>query len=110
MDAKIERRLCKRHACDLPVVWCYFNQNRFHKATQVDCSEGGICLESSSAPHSGATILIKRHYPTIDKSSSKLYKGQREITLAEVRWCRESKESNGSYYRVGASYLSVGYP
>jgi hypothetical protein len=110
MDATIEKRACERRACDLPIVWCYFNQNQFHKAKLLNYCEGGIYLETATAPRSGATILIKRRHPTTEKYSGKLYEGHREITLAEVRWCCEAREAIGCHYRVGASYLSIGYP
>jgi len=110
MDVKLDKRACERHACDLPVVWCYFNQNQFHKARQLNFSEGGVCLESSLAPRPGATILIKRQYPAIEKCTSEICEGHREITLAEVRWCCEAKDTIGCHYCVGASYLTVGYP
>jgi hypothetical protein len=110
MDATIEKRACERHACDLPVIWCYFNQNQFHKAKLLNYCESGIYLETSTAPRSGATILIKRRHPTTEKRTGQLYEGHREITLAEVRWCSEAQDAIGSHYRVGASYLSIGYP
>jgi len=110
MDVAIEKRVCERHACDFSVTWCYFNQNQFHKAKLLNCSEGGVYLETYKAPLSGATILIKRLYPTEEKGSDQYYAGHREITLAEVRWCREIKDTNGCHYRVGASYLTAGYP
>ena len=110
METIVEKRTCERHACDLPVVWCYFNQKQFHRATILNYSEYGVCLATSSAPNSGATILIKRHYPTAGECSGKVYEGHREITLAEVRWCCDTEDTFGATYRVGASYLSVGFP
>jgi hypothetical protein len=110
METTIDKRVCQRHACDLPVVWSYFNQDQCYHAKQLNYSEGGVYLETPSAPRSGATILIKRQYPLAGECNGQTHLGQREITLAEVRWCREAKDSIGCYYRVGASYLSGGFP
>jgi hypothetical protein len=110
MDVAIEKRSCKRHFCQFPVVWCYFNQNQFHQAKLLNYSEGGVFLESPTAPLSGATILIKRHHTTAEKNTDPCHEGHREITLAEVRWSHEIKDTFGSRYRFGASYLTAGYP
>jgi hypothetical protein len=110
MDVAVEKRSCKRHVCEFPVVWCYFNQNQFYKAKLLNYSENGVYLESTTAPLSGATILIKRHHPKAEKNTDPCYEGHREITLAEVRWSHEIKANLSSLYRFGASYLKAGYP
>ncbi|MGE5255554.1 MAG: PilZ domain-containing protein [Hyphomicrobiales bacterium] len=102
MHAKIERRNMDRQWCKCEANWSYFNKESSLKGRILNFSPGGSYLETASPVTPGATVLIRvlqcaefmREHP----------KDLRSNAIAEVKWCREMKDSEEASYGVGVRY------
>lgn len=80
-----------RHFSSAPVGDC--------DGTLVDWSDGGLCFKASRPLNPGQCIYI-RTTPSTGTGA-----GLRPVTLAQVRWCDESRDPYKVEYTIGASYL-----
>ncbi len=110
MDDVNEKRTSDRHACEVPVIWSYFNRDQVYTGKKLNYSREGVYFESETAPRCGATILIKRHYGTAETCVLEMREGYREVILGEVRWCNEIRDGSDTYYGIGVHYFDAGYP
>ena len=94
MENREYPRICFEH----PLSFARFNSNNFRLAKFLNCSEGGICLESPIWVKVGTVIYLRMEIPT---SVSEIPGAIRMVGIATVRWCDESSDS----YKIGAKYF-----
>ena len=109
MAGHIERRALERRNYQIPIEISFVRDAKISNAQSLNHSESGMCFESTSAYHPGATLAVRvkdfhPHGPCIG-----LCRGLRSITLAEVRWCTEIAEAEHSPYRVGIQFFAPVY-
>jgi len=99
------RRVEKRYACEAKIKWSYFNTIKLFEANILNCSPNGIYFETLHEIKTGATVLIR-----IENFESKNMMPDathclRTISLASVKWCKESFNDGDRYFRAGVRHL-----
>ena len=102
-----ERRMETRYDCEAKIKWSYFIKGGSFDAKTLNCSPNGIYFETPNEVKSGTTILIR-----IDSFSSKNIRSDepnclRSVSLAEVKWCRESSNGGDRYFGAGVRQLDL---
>jgi hypothetical protein len=109
MEDHKERRAFERRNYQIPIEISFVRDGKILNARSLNHCERGMCFESTSTYHSGATLTVRvkdfhPHGPCIG-----LCEGLRSITLAEVKWCTEIAEAEDSPYRVGIQFFAPVY-
>ena len=104
-----DRRLFERRNYQIPIEISFVRDGKISNAQSLNHCESGMCFESTSSYHPGATLTVRvkdfhPYGPCIG-----LCEGLRSITLAEVRWCTEIAETDVSHYRVGIQFFAPVY-
>jgi hypothetical protein len=109
MVASGDKRAFKRHSSNAPIVFSTFNTTDCHDAQTLNHCQDGMGLKSSLPLQLGKTICIRVKQFTPASPRSGQWDGLRSITLAEVKWCRETPPSNGFSYEIGVKYCAPVY-
>lgn len=107
MKDYIEKRACRRNNYIASITCTYFNSDRFYSAKTTNHSKEGLHFESNFPLKPGASVYIRVEDLSLDASGSTKvsnYSGLRSLSLAEVRWCKETPDPAGNYYKVGLKY------
>jgi hypothetical protein len=109
MADHMERRVFERRNYQIPIEISFFRNEKISSAKSLNHCENGMCFESTSSYHPGATLTVRvkdfhPHGPCIG-----LCEGLRSITLAEVKWCTENTDTVVSNYRVGIQFFAPVY-
>ena len=102
-----KRRMEERYDCEAKIKWSYFNKDRFFDAKILNCSANGTYFETPHEIKPGATILIR-----VENLVSKNVRSDenwciRTVSLADVKWCKDSSNLGNSYFRVGARHFDI---
>ena len=104
-----DRRLFERRNYQIPIEISFFRDGKISTAQSLNHCESGMCIESTSSFHPGATVTVRvKDYHPYGPCIG-LCEGLRSITLAEVRWCTEIAEADVSNYRVGIQFFAPVY-
>ena len=101
------RRLEKRFDCEAKIKWSYFNKSRFFDAKILNCSPNGNYFETPHEIRPGATIIIRIKTLLSKNMRSVEPFCLRTVSLAEVKWCKESFKDGDSYSGVGVRHLDL---
>ena len=104
-----DRRLFERRNYQIPIEISFVRDAKISNAQSLNHCKNGMCIESTSSFHLGATLTVRvkdfhPYGPCIG-----LCEGLRCITLAEVRWCTKIAEADVSHYRVGIQFFAPVY-
>ena len=102
-----KRRMEKRYDCEAKIKWFYFNKDRFFDAKILNCSPNGTYFETPHEIKPGATILIRVVNLISKNMRSDDHLCLRTVSLADVKWCRNSSKEGKSYFGVGARHLDL---
>ncbi len=103
MKAYTEKRQFERLDHDAPIVYAYHDSDKFFGAKMCNCSQGGMCFESSYAVKPGLDLYIMMESYTPDAIASDVYDGY----LAKVIWCRKTPIEDARIYWVGVKYYET---
>jgi hypothetical protein len=104
MNGNLEKRVNDRKRFSAPIVFSYFNKEECFKAKTLNHCPGGVCFKSEVYLKPGADILFRAKDPSCNHCG-----GLRIISLAEVRWCREIRDSKVPSYEIGIKYYDPVY-
>ena len=109
MKAKQEKRACERQHSTAPILYSYFNKERFFDAQALNHCANGMYIKSNFFLQPGTAVYIRTKIPPNSRFCSGSHQGLRSVTLAEVKWCKQVNEVNDSYYGVGVKYYEPEY-
>ena len=97
----------KRYHCEAKVRWSYFKKGEFYDAKILNCSPNGNYFETPHKIKPGSTILIR-----LETLLSKIMRFDgplclRAVSLAEIKWCKDSSKDGKSYFGVGVRHLDL---
>ena len=101
----MEKRESRRFSCEAPIFCGLFHSNQACQAEMVNCSSDGMCFRSDSSFKERSTILFRVSGPLKSAKGSKNLEGFRSVSLAEVRWLRESEEKDERPFYIGVKYF-----
>jgi len=109
MKTNADKRTYERHGLCADLTFSYFNREPSYFAQTLNFGTGGMCFTSSVSLKPGATVNI--HLKKIHQNSpgNCFCHGLRNVTLAEVKWCREVTGDKASRYAVGVKYFESIY-
>jgi len=102
-----ERRLERRYECEAKIKWSYFITGGLFDAKTLNCSPNGIYFETPNEVKSGTTIQIRIETLLSKNTRSDEPNCLRSVSLAEVKWCRESSNDGDRYFGVGVRHLDI---
>ena len=102
-----ERRMETRYDCEAKIKWSYFIKGGLFDAKTLNCSPNGIYFETPNEVKSGTTILIRRESFSSKNTESDEPNCLRTVSLAEVKWCRESSNGGDRYFEAGVRHLDL---
>lgn len=100
-----ERRLSKRYELTAAVDFAYFNSGNYHRARMVNYSEEGMYIESHMPFKPQSSVHFRMRNGTQNCKCEKM----RMTGIAEVRWCEEISDSQGSFFGVGIKFYPPAY-
>ena len=101
------RRMEKRYDCEAKIKWSYFNKDRFFDAKILNCSQNGTYFETPHEIKPGVTILIRVENLISKNMRSDEHLCLRTVSLADVKWCRDSSKDGNSYFGVGTRHFDI---
>jgi len=96
------KRIASRRSDQIPILFAEHNAKNYIPAMMVNSSSDGMCFEAKSPLQPDTDLFIKIQDNASDGLFSEKYKSFR----AEVKWCRQLADRNGSVYGVGVKYLA----
>lgn len=108
MENKNEKRQGNRFNHEIPISWAYFNTSVFSSAKTGNFSMSGMHLVSDSECYPGSPVVIRTIINNPHSNLESSFDGLRQITIAEVKWCRKVSESPARY-EVGVKYFESEY-
>ena len=105
MVGSLERRLSKRCELTMPVDCAYFNSANYHRAKIVNYSEEGMYIESHIPFKPQSSVHFRMRNGTKNCKCEKM----RMNGIAEVRWCEEISDSQGSLFGIGIKFYPPPY-
>ncbi len=87
MNLYDHQRHYERLGNNSPVLWAYFNTSEYHPSRLTNCGQEGLSFKSDICLKPGTNIFVK-----LDLG----------IKPAEVRWCKESDDSES--FEIGVRY------
>ena len=109
MEDQTEKRSAYRHHQEIPITVAHFNTSRYHPATVLNYSEGGIYFESDFAFQPRTSIYIRIEKQIKDLPESEVQNGIRSVALGEVKWCKEISKGESGRYGMGVKYYELEY-
>jgi len=111
MNEFTENRDRKRCQSEIPVKCSYFNSNHYHQAKISSHSSEGLCLDANFYLKPGTCIYFRVEGSLKDEMAPKCCRcpAFRSTGLAEVKWCRENINDDGSLYKAGLKYYQAPY-
>lgn len=104
-----EKRANERQSFSTPIVFSYFNKERFFDAETLNHCDRGLCFKSDVCPKPGATVYINvKKFPLVDPCNSNC-DGLRSVTLAEIKWSRAIPDPAVHSYEIGVKYYELPY-
>ena len=103
--AAAEQRNFDRHVYSIPIWFAYFNRNHYHPARMHDYGEGGIRFYTEFSVKEGSVIVIRLDPTRPVPAGASCKPGFRNLSLLEVRWCRETTRNSVAAYEVGGRYF-----
>ena len=100
----MEKREWRRFSCQAPIVCSLFNSNQACQAEMVNCSSDGMCFKCDAFFKERSTILFRVNGPPKAAKNSGNLEGLRSISLAEVRWLKESPGKDDRPFYIGVKY------
>lgn len=100
-----DRRLGKRRKLTAPIYFAYFNSGNYHRARIVNYSEEGMYIESQIPLKLRSSI----HFRVRKGTKNCKFEQIRMTGIAEVRWCDEISDSQGSLFGVGIKFYPLAY-
>lgn len=106
MKGHNERRAHRRCSFQTPVICTYLISYTFYHAKTTNHSREGINFVSDSPLQTGASIYVRVDYESHNENRAGICDcgDLRQIGLAEVKWCREISDYEGSCYEIGLKY------
>jgi len=106
MKSHNERRAYKRCSFQTRIICAYFNSDRFYHVESTNHSQEGINFVSDFPLKTGANIYVRVDYDSHDDHKPGICDcgGVRQISLAQIKWCREIPDGYGSFYKIGLKY------
>jgi hypothetical protein len=101
----MEKREGQRFGCRAPIVCGLFNSNQVCQAEMVNCSSDGMCFKSDALFKEHSTILFRVNGPPKAAKKAESPEGLRSISLAEVRWLKESSGKDDRPFYIGVKYF-----
>jgi hypothetical protein len=101
------RRMEKRYDCEAKIKWSYFNKDRYFDAKILNCSQNGTYFETPHEIKPGVTILIRVENLISKNMISDEHLCLRTVSLADVKWCRDSSQDGNSCFGVGARHFDI---
>ena len=99
MDA-INKRAFPRIYHETPIIYSPYLSGLYHDGRMLNCSEGGMCLESLQAMMPGSDIQIK----LMDFMRTPSWFEASEHYCGEVVWCKSLANGSVSRYGVGVRF------
>jgi hypothetical protein len=109
MNSYTEKRACERRRHTALIEFSYFNKEHRFEAQTLNHCDGGMRFKSAVFLPPGATVYIRVTKIHPNGSSNDDCRGLRSVTLAEVKWCRESLTETERFYEIGAKYYEPEY-
>jgi hypothetical protein len=109
METNAEKRACERHRFAADIAFSYFNKKNSHNAEILNLSMGGMCFKSNLSLQPGTNICIRLEKIHPNGPGNGYCEGLHLITLADVKWCQETPDSEAFPYGVGVKYYAPVY-
>jgi hypothetical protein len=100
-----DRRLSIRCELTASVDCAYFNSGNYHRVRAVNHSEEGMYIESNIPFKPQSSV----HFRMKNGTKSGNCENMRMTGIAEVRWCEEIPDSQGSLFGVGIKFYPPPY-
>jgi hypothetical protein len=104
-----DRRAFERRNYQIPIETSSVRGGKMLNAQSINHCEGGMCFESNAAFHTGMTLFVRVKDFHPHGPCRGLCEGLRSITLADVKWCTETIETDVSRYKVGIQFYAPVY-
>ena len=108
MESYDEKRGELRYKSKSSIIYQKFNSLEYHPAEEFNHSDSGISFVNSHFLKSGTVVYIRRVKGQENCDRGISCECCRTTTMATVRWCQKSEDSEGSSYSVGAKYFEYG--
>jgi hypothetical protein len=91
----------------VPLIFSIFSSKfqREYASMTFNHSRKGMCIEAAAPFKPGSVFYIRLGNATSDQVYHRNRKYLRTSTLATVMWCREQRDSFGTFYRLGLRYF-----
>ena len=110
MKINAEKRAYERFPFKAPILFSYFNNQRYVDSQTLDHCTNGMCIKSNIFLQPGTAVYIRLKSNLLtEEYCPSASSGLRFATLAEVKWCEFMHDENDSYYGVGLKYFESGY-
>ena len=96
-----EKRKYERHKADASIICSYYNQNHYYPGRMMNYSRNGMYFESDYPFKPGAYIYIRLESDSVDSCE-----GFRTLSLAKVKWCRNTGDIKSARHGIGVRYLN----
>lgn len=100
----MEKRICARHDLEASISFSHFNGDKTFNARMVNCSAGGMYLESNALFKEGTNILLKMKSCCFDNANPEILEVVRSISLAEVKWFKAIKDKDDLRFGIGVKF------
>lgn len=104
-----EKRTYERSSLSADVMFSYFNKEPSYMAQALNLGSGGMCFRSNLFLKPGENVYIRLKKVNPNASGTGFCEGIRSVTLAEVKWCRESPGNENFPFAAGVKYLEPAY-
>lgn len=103
--AATEQRDFDRHVCHMPIWFAHFNRSHYSPAMMRNYGEGGIRFSAQFPVKEGAVIVIRLDPAKPVPAGGSCKPGFRNLSLVEVRWCKEMQRGSVLEYDIGGRYF-----
>ena len=109
MTAYIEKRASKRCSYKAPIQFSLINKTNPEDAYTINHTKSGMCIKSKHSFKVGSTVLIRIQKYSSNGSCACGFEGLPQMSLGEIKWCREISNSPLYSYKLGVKYYPSPY-
>lgn len=107
MTYENERRHSTRHDIKASIIYFLFTSlpTDNYDAKVINSSNYGICFQSRWPLKPRQCVCIRKKHDAEDDIGLSCEGGIKELSLAEILWCKEYEDRSKTQYNIGVKYL-----
>jgi hypothetical protein len=111
IEPSAERRQGRRFAVSCPVEVSLFGTGNSpgQSAVAIDLSREGLCVKTDNPLTTGMNLCIRIQELSCGANCKEETLFARILSVSEVKWCRQIKDQNHTWYLAGIKHLMGDY-